>query len=135
MFKGKTILERVDFNNYRLGDTLSYTHNNKEYIAKAGFITDGASIPRLFWALIGCPLRGKYVGSAIIHDATCTLWHLGVITRKEGDLLFLQMLKDNGVGFIKRNIMYLAVRSAELFGRKPTEEKKQMKQFIEIKED
>lgn len=34
-------------------------------------ISDGASIPRAFWTLIGSPLTGPYRDGAIIHDYYC----------------------------------------------------------------
>jgi Protein of unknown function (DUF1353) len=36
-----------------------------------GAVTDGASIPKLFWSIIGGPLEGKYRWAAIIHDRYC----------------------------------------------------------------
>jgi len=43
-----------------------YQSANKEVIAKAGFISDGASIPIIF-RLLFIP-TGRYFGAAIIHD-------------------------------------------------------------------
>lgn len=34
-----------------------------------GFVTDGASIPREFWSLIGSPFTGAYRVAAVFHDA------------------------------------------------------------------
>ena len=34
----------------------------------AGFVTDGASIPALFWALVGNPFDPDYIAEAIVHD-------------------------------------------------------------------
>lgn len=38
-----------------------------------GFVSDGASIPRIFWSplLIGHPLMGDYRRAAIVHDFAC----------------------------------------------------------------
>ena len=36
--------------------------------APSGSVTDGASIPRVFWSLIGSPFTGKYLKAAVIHD-------------------------------------------------------------------
>lgn len=113
MFKGTTILQRINAEDYLFQGNLTYTSENlmKVKVSK-GLITDGASIPRFLWSIIGCPLNGKYVGSAIVHDA---LYKSHVLTRKESDKLFLEMLKDNGVGALKRNLMYLAVRVGGYF--------------------
>ena len=37
----------------------------------SGTVTDGASIPRVFWSIIGSPFTGKYLRAAVIHDHYC----------------------------------------------------------------
>lgn len=85
--------------------------------APKGTFTDGASIPRLFWRLIGSPLTGRYRQAAVIHDAGYTnqlQWltlHLPhKYTRKEMDLMFLKLMKALGVSWWRRKAMYRAVR-------------------------
>ena len=107
MFKGNTILERMSPTKYKLRSTLSFVGATHMVTVGDGFVTDGASIPRAFYTLIGCPLSGKYVGSAIIHDA---LYNSRLLPKVDADKMFLEMLKDNGVGAIKRNLMYWAVK-------------------------
>jgi len=81
--------------------------------------TDGASIPRFFWRLIGPPLTGKYRQAAVIHDAG----YIGELewkqipggrirkyTRKEIDKLFLRLMKALKVPLWRRQLMYRAVR-------------------------
>ena len=56
--------------NMRLLEPLSYTDNSgRVWSAPAGFVTDGASIPEVFWSLIGSPFTGKYRTAAVLHDA------------------------------------------------------------------
>ncbi len=74
-----------------------------------GWITDGASVPRIFWSIFP-PVAGKYLEAAILHDA---LYRVQETTRKTADLIFLRAMEGLKVGFLKRWIMYLAVR---LFG-------------------
>lgn len=112
MFTGKTILERIDSKNYKINSNLSFENNDFKVTVKKGLVTDGASIPRIFWSIIGCPSNGKYVGSAIIHDG---LYMSEIISRKDADKIFLDMLKHNGIGYIKRNLMYFAVRLGGYF--------------------
>jgi Protein of unknown function (DUF1353) len=38
---------------------------------RAPHTTDGASIPRIFWPLIGHPFEGKYTYAAVVHDYFC----------------------------------------------------------------
>ena len=75
---------------------------------KKGFDFDGASIPKWLWSIIGSPFTGNYVRAALFHDglyACCTL------DRKLSDEIFLDLMKEDGVGYFKRYSMYLAVRA------------------------
>lgn len=38
------------------------------YTVRAGFVTDGASIPRVLWSGIGSPYIGLYRWGAVLHD-------------------------------------------------------------------
>lgn len=77
------------------------------------FVFDGASIPRVFWRLAGHPMLPRYLAAAVVHDylygADLKETELQM-TRKEVDLLFYDMLREDGVGWIKGNEMYYAVR-------------------------
>lgn len=42
-----------------------------EWNAPAGWIIDGASIPQLFWTLVGSPFDGAYRRASVIHDVAC----------------------------------------------------------------
>ncbi|EEU6555214.1 DUF1353 domain-containing protein, partial [Salmonella enterica] len=75
----------------------------------AGFVTDLASVPRIFWTIL--PPDGKYAKAAIIHD---WMYDNALRTKKEADLIFLDGMTVLGVPKWKRIIMYYAVR---LFGR------------------
>ena len=83
------------------------------------YLTDGASIPRWSQWSVGSPWSGKYPRAAVIHDWLCSsngeiLGTNKRITKKESDQVFLEMLEFLDVGFIKRHIMYRAVRIARL---------------------
>jgi hypothetical protein len=52
--------------------TYSYTDGHGHTLtAEPGFVTDGASIPRALWTIIGSPFTGQYVGAAVVHDVGC----------------------------------------------------------------
>ena len=73
-----------------------------------GFDFDGASISKPLWSIIGSPFTGNYVRAALFHDglyACCTL------DKKLSDEIFLDLMKEDGVGYFKRYSMYLAVRA------------------------
>jgi len=78
----------------------------KLYIAKVGFIFDGASIPKWAWSLIGHPLSSFYIRSALIHDL---LYVAELESREICDLIFRDMLEADRVKRWKINPMYAAV--------------------------
>lgn len=79
-----------------------------------GFTTDGASIPRCFWNVLGP--YGPYFKAAVIHDWLYS-WkskERGVsCTREQADLIFKEAMYNIGVGWVSREIIYRAV---QMFG-------------------
>lgn len=70
-----------------------------------GFITDFATIPRIFWPIISpIDIHGK---AAVIHDYC---YEIALYPRKRCDEIFLESLEVLDVNKAKRNIMYYAVR-------------------------
>ena len=43
----------------------------RKWEVPAGAVSDGASIPRAFWSLIGSPFAGKFRVAAVVHDYYC----------------------------------------------------------------
>ena len=82
------------------------------YTVPAGFITDGASIPKIlfFWSW------GKWDIAAIVHDYCYTFGQINnqKVDKKFADTLFYKMLLELEVNKVSAFLMYLAVR---LFGR------------------
>jgi hypothetical protein len=82
---------------------------------RAGFLSDGASVPRPFWWLI--PPWGRYGQAAVTHDHLCetgTMVVKGQVTtltdRSQVDKLFKEAMIASGVSAWKRNLMYISVR-------------------------
>ena len=80
--------------------------NSTEWVAPAGSIVDGASIPQLAWSLIGGPFEGKYRNASVIHDVACGQkarpWEL------VHETFYFAMLAS-GVSIWKAKTMYAAV--------------------------
>lgn len=77
-----------------------------EATVKPGFITDGGSIPRFAWGMIapfGIGLPGY-----LIHDALYATWYL---PRDISDKILYDTIRYAGMGWIKSNIVYHAVRT------------------------
>jgi hypothetical protein len=73
-----------------------------------GFITDGASIPRCFWNILA-PF-GEYFEAAIIHDYLYSP-HNRRFTRAQADAIFKEAMFNVGIGWLKRETIYRAVRA------------------------
>ena len=100
-----------DGRRWRLKEPFEYYRTGREhirYIVPAGFVTDFASVPRLFWPIL--PPYGKYGKAAVLHDY---LYRTGAVERKEADLIFKEAMEVLGVKRWKSSILFWAVR---LFG-------------------
>ena len=78
-----------------------YTYEDDKYIitVKAGFNTDGASIPKAFWSILSSPFDGALVYGAMIHDGLYTKMTL---PRKVCDKLLREMALKKGIVELKR---------------------------------
>ena len=68
-----------------------------------GFITDGATIPRIFWPIL--PPVHRYFPAAVVHDYLLTQ-----VSRDEADAKFNNCLKELNISTFRRLVMYGAVR-------------------------
>ena len=88
---------------YKLTENVTYG----DIVVKAGFETDGASIPRPLWPLINHPFAKKIIYGAVIHDY---LYNTHLKPRKESDKIFIAILKDRGVPATRRFLIYWGLR-------------------------
>ena len=82
------------------------------FTVPAGFITDGASIPRFLWRICGHPMSTKRLPVAIFHDYL----YAGVLpfSREDADQIYRDgLIKPLGFPRWKANLEYYALR---LFG-------------------
>jgi len=99
---------------WKLKTVFRMLKNDKEFITvPKGFVTDLASIPRLFWNIL--PPFGRYGKPSVIHDY---LYFSCLFQRKKADKIFLYAMESTGVGIIRRKVMYYAVR---IFAKKAWE--------------
>lgn len=111
-FLDPLILEDIGDRTFRLVSAFRYHvggEDSTEIIsAPAGFITDFASIPRIFWNIL--PPYGKYGKACVIHDALYQHHGFGRYTRKQSDDILLEGMEILGVSWITRHIIYRGVR-------------------------
>ncbi|MEP9351258.1 DUF1353 domain-containing protein [Xanthobacter sp. KR7-225] len=132
-FGGKLVLVLLD-NKYApsirngrslwaLRDDLSYRPSNGDDVitVRKGSVTDLTSVPRLAWMLI--PPDGPWVKAAVVHDYLYRTRGTGIIwnqpsshtratpySRAEADWILRDALENRGVGWLRRNIIWAAVR-------------------------
>jgi uncharacterized protein DUF1353 len=70
-----------------------------------GAVTDGASIPRVFWT-IAAPFEGKYRDAAVVHDYFCVTKSR---TWSATHLMFYHGMRASGVDELTAKTMYGAV--------------------------
>lgn len=107
-FGAPAVLSKFNDGFYYLRSPMKWTTNKPptSIIVPEGFVTDLASIPRLFWSLI--PRDGSYADAAIIHDFL--YWNQNT-TRREADQIFLLAMRDLEVARETSHAIYSAVRS------------------------
>ena len=79
--------------------------NISGYTVPAGFITDGASVPRMFWSLL--PPVDAYFPAAAVHDY---LLSFDRDQRDFADRAFLECLQSLGISINKQALLYYSVR-------------------------
>jgi hypothetical protein len=75
-----------------------------------GFLTDGLSIPRVFWNLADLSPYSSAFPAGLIHDFLYSKANRRALTRAECDRIFHEAMQDIGVGWLTRRIIYRAVR-------------------------
>lgn len=107
-FTGRLVAELLDDGRQiRLLEKYTYIDPGGEvWEVPAGTVVDGASIPQLFWGLIGGPLEGKYRNASVVHDHYCDLrnreW-------KKVHRMFFDAMLESGVDRPLAKTMYYAV--------------------------
>ena len=98
----------------------------------AGYSSNGASIPRAFWSIIGGPLEGAYRDAAIFHDYYCENFQVRWPEAwkrdwKKLDRAFYYGMRARGVAESKAKLIYAAVY---YFGPRWTSDGKQARKLM-----
>lgn len=91
-----TLLAPLEWQSARTGERI---------VVPAGFQTDFASVPRLFWNIF--PPIGRYAKAAVIHD---WLYRTGLVPRAVADAYLLEAMLDCGSPWYERYPIYHQVR-------------------------
>ena len=114
----KRAIKRYPFCCKRALKVLIYDYKKfKEYLfeIKENYCWDGASIPRIFWRIIGANTSAEFLIPSLIHDVLCE--NHGYINndRELSSKVFRALLIVSGVSKLKANIMYQAVNNFQRF--------------------
>lgn len=101
--------EKIDHQLWRLTRRLLYINTNGFITIPAGFITDGASCPKILWSLCS-PMTGPQAEAAVMHDWFYSKDSGAGLSRKQADRLFFDAMIENGTGRFKANLIYSGVR-------------------------
>lgn len=105
----RVILEpRPDKGGYMLDRPYEFSAMGKRWNIGAGFTYDGASVPKGAWYTTHSPFNYKVMRAALEHDYFCVNKPTGTTSRAAAER-FRQVLEEDGVGAIKRGLMYRAV--------------------------
>ena len=74
----------------------------------AGYRFDGATVPRMFWWLL--PPAAEGFASALVHDFRHTNPSM-FVNRLDADNEFFENLGHEGIGYIRRLLIYIGVRA------------------------
>jgi hypothetical protein len=76
------------------------------WVAPAGSVVDGASIPRALWPLMGGPFEGKYRNASVLHDVSYDRKNR---PPEECDRMFYDAMRCSGVSATEAKTMYWAL--------------------------
>lgn len=93
-----------------LDAALSYRLDGRSFVVPRGFVTDFATVPRIFWWMFGP--TGLYTWAAILHDWFCKMLRMrkSPVTAREADRYFRLACAELGVGFVPRWLLWTGVR-------------------------
>jgi len=113
-FTTDLIVKKVGKMTWEVYEPLIYERSVDDVITvPIGFVSDIASIPKPLWSIL--PPNGRYAKAAFLHDF---LYFSKKRSRKECDFIFLEAMQVLGVSWLKRRIMFAAVRVFGGFARK-----------------
>lgn len=111
-FEGDVVVRPIlpEGKRWTLVESFRYQGKDDTFEVPAGFTTDFASVPRVFvWLL---PRYGRWTQAAVLHDYLWSTTEESGVTKSDADGIFLRALRELEVPFLRRWIMWAAVRWA-----------------------
>lgn len=101
-------VRKLSDDRWELTEPLHYCGNVEVFEVETEKPTDFASVPRVLWWLF--PRYGEYTKAAILHDYLCGKADVGEFNRADADGIFRRSMREQGVPFLRRWVMWAAVR-------------------------
>lgn len=95
--------------------TIKYKDNTYKFSVPKGYRWDGATIPRIFWRLIGAKTDPRFLIPSMIHDVLCENKHYVDYNRYLADKVFERLLFVAGVPAFTRWLMFHSVDNFQKF--------------------
>jgi hypothetical protein len=120
-FTGEVVVRELpdaDGSDWQLVEPLSYAGRDETFVVPAGFTTDFASVPQALTWLV--PRYGRYTKAAILHDYLWGRCREGMFAWADADGIFRRTMRELDVPFLRRWLMWGAVRLAGIVTRAPS---------------
>lgn len=95
---------------WELADDWNVWIKGQRYTIPKGFVTDGASIPRVLWRVCGHPMSTQRFPVALFHDWAYSTECTFVFTRSHADEIYRDGLISLGFKPWKANLEYTTLR-------------------------
>lgn len=86
-----------------------------EFVIPKDYCWDGATIPRVFWELIGAKTDSKFLIPSMVHDVLCENHNYVNGDRYFADKVFERLLYVSGVSSFNRWLMFHSVDNFQKF--------------------
>lgn len=106
-FENKLSLKVVLFNHQK--------QKKYEFVIPKGYCWDGATIPRLFWRLIGAKTDSRFLIPSMIHDVLCENHDYVDNDRYFSTCVFERLLYISGVSAFNRWLIFHSVDNYQKF--------------------
>lgn len=102
----------TDLNVYIWDEETEQAHT---FTIPKGYEFDGASIPRIFWRIVGANTDNRFIVAAMVHDFMCENHSVVENNRYLSTRIFNNLLKVGGVPAFKRWLMKHSVDNYQKF--------------------
>lgn len=107
-FTSDLVVRETGTNLWKVVEDLEYAGSRDAITVPAGTKTDFASVPKLLRWFI--PKYGKYNKATVLHDWLCDEAAAGRFNRADADGIFRRSMRELGVGYLRRRLMWVGVR-------------------------